>query len=81
LIELLAEYGMLVVKPATALILLFSLAGVLLFMIRRTRSGTERHLAVRHLNQKYEKMQLMRSWFGLREAVVPSMEMALPLHI
>jgi serine protease SohB len=64
--EFLAEYGIFVAKLVTVLVLLICVVGALFFMIMRTRSVTEGHLAVRHLNQKYGQMQLM-----LNSAVQP----------
>ncbi len=66
MIEFLAEYGMFVAKLVTVLVLVLGVAGALVFIIMRSRSVSEGQLEVRHLNQKYEQMQLM-----LNSAVQP----------
>jgi len=64
--DFLSEYGLFLAKLGTFAALLLLIAGTILILYMRTRSGTDEHLDVRNINRKYEQMQLM-----LQSAMLP----------
>ena len=55
----LLEYGMFLAKLGTIVVLILLLVLGIFFLYMRTRSGGDEHLEVKHVNQKFEQMQLM----------------------
>ncbi|MGH8245615.1 MAG: protease SohB [Gammaproteobacteria bacterium] len=65
-IEFLTDYGMFLAKLATVVVLVGGTAAILFIFYMRMRAAGDERLEVRHLNEKYEHMQLM-----LRSAILP----------
>ena len=69
IVNFLADYGMFLAKLGTVAVLILVVIFVVFFLYMRARSGTEDHLEIKNLNQKYEQMRLM-----LKSAMLPKKE-------
>ena len=66
MMEFFINYGMFLAKLGTVAAMLLLLVGIVFVLYARVRGAAEEHLEVKHLNQRYEQMQLM-----LNSAILP----------